>query len=578
MADISAYIAAIESAARGEEVRDSIVDALNGINNDIVPSVESALDDAKESGDFDGKGIASIVFNPDYTLTITMDDMTEVTTTSLRGVAGQNGANGISPTVAVSSITGGHRITITDAEHPSGQNIDLLNGADGQDGAKGDTGDDGISPTVLITTITGGHRVTITDADHTTGQSFDIMDGADGDDGNDGVSPSVSISSITGGHRVTITDAQHPQGQSFDVMDGSGGGGGGSGDMQASIYDPDNDVAAAGGIPDYVSQHAQQALTFDEAPLANSTNPVKSRGIYTALNDCQTKMWTTTITLTTGGWNNSEPYEQSVSITGTTANSMIDIQPDATAISQLASDNVKAIWVENDNGTIKVKTIGAKPTTAISLQCSITEVSNVAFPSYNYSKWIESVSLNNDYTLTINFTNNTSYTTPSIRGATGATGATGETGATGATGNDGVSPEVSTTTITNGHRVTITDALHPTGQSFDVLDGAAGNDGVDGYSPTITISTITGGHRVTITDAEHLSGQSFDVLDGNGSGDMQASVYDPNSTVANAGGIPAFIGTKVTSITNASTDAQYPTAAAVYALFTSITNANGVSY
>lgn len=35
MADISAYIAVIENASRGEEVRDSIVNALNAINNGI---------------------------------------------------------------------------------------------------------------------------------------------------------------------------------------------------------------------------------------------------------------------------------------------------------------------------------------------------------------------------------------------------------------------------------------------------------------------------------------------------------------------------------------------------------------
>lgn len=44
--------------------------------------------------------------------------------------------------------------------------------------------------------------------------------------GEDGYSPAVTITEITGGHRITITDEAHPQGQSFDVMDGSGGGGG----------------------------------------------------------------------------------------------------------------------------------------------------------------------------------------------------------------------------------------------------------------------------------------------------------------------------------------------------------------
>lgn len=83
-------------------------------------------------------------------------------------------------------------------------------------------------------------------------------------------------------------------------------------------------------------------------------------------------------------------------------------------------------------------------------------------------------------------------------------------------------------------------------------DGADGQDGADGVSPTVTITTITGGHRVTITDADHPSGQSFDVMDGSGSGDMQASVYDPLGTVATAGGIVAYIDDVITAALTAS--------------------------
>ena len=64
-------------------------------------------------------------------------------------------------------------------------------------------------------------------------------------------------------------------------------------------------------------------------------------------------------------------------------------------------------------------------------------------------------------------------------GATGATGPQGPAGADGTDGTDGVSPEVTITTISGtpgGHRVTITDAEHPTGQSFDVMNGADGQD------------------------------------------------------------------------------------------------------
>ena len=114
----------------------------------------------------------------------------------------------------------------------------------------------------------------------------------------------------------------------------------------------------------------------------------------------------------------------------------------------------------------------------------------------------------------------------------GETGADGAPGEDGADGTDGVSPEVTITAITGGHRVTITDADHPNGQSFDVMDG---EDGTDGVSPEITITTITGGHRVTITDADHPTGQSFDVMDGDDAPDLipvVADAYDSTASYA----------------------------------------------
>ena len=87
----------------------------------------------------------------------------------------------------------------------------------GQMFPKGDPGADGVSPEVTITDITGGHTVKITDKDHPTGQTFNVMDG------QDGVSPEVTITDITGGHTVKITDKDHPTGQTFNVMDGQDG-------------------------------------------------------------------------------------------------------------------------------------------------------------------------------------------------------------------------------------------------------------------------------------------------------------------------------------------------------------------
>ena len=51
---------------------------------------------------------------------------------------------------------------------------------------------------------------------------------------------------------------------------------------------------------------------------------------------------------------------------------------------------------------------------------------------------IKSTTMNNDYTLTIKFTDGTSYTTPSIRGEKGDTGSKGAKGDKGDTGEQGI--------------------------------------------------------------------------------------------------------------------------------------------
>lgn len=104
------------------------------------------------------------------------------------------GADGFSPTITVTNITGGHRVSITDADGTD--TFDVMDGATGATGAKGDKGDKGAKGDT----------------------------GATGSAGADGFSPTVTVTNITGGHRVAITDKNSTK--TFDVMDGSGSGGG----------------------------------------------------------------------------------------------------------------------------------------------------------------------------------------------------------------------------------------------------------------------------------------------------------------------------------------------------------------
>lgn len=146
----------------------------------------------------------------------------------IQGIQGETGATGATPNItmtATADAVSSENPSVNITKSGTAENPSFALAFSGLKGTKGDTG--------------------------ATGQT-----GQTGPAGADGFSPEVTISSIAGGHRVTITDEDHPTGQSFDVMDGAG-----SGDMLAAIYDPDGDVATAGGIADYVDDAIDTAIT-----------------------------------------------------------------------------------------------------------------------------------------------------------------------------------------------------------------------------------------------------------------------------------------------------------------------------
>ena len=71
-------------------------------------------------------------------------------------------------------------------------------------GPQGESGEDGVSPEIEIETITGGHTVTITDAEHPSGQSFNVMDGADGAPGQPGTPGAPGAAAGFGAATATV--------------------------------------------------------------------------------------------------------------------------------------------------------------------------------------------------------------------------------------------------------------------------------------------------------------------------------------------------------------------------------------
>lgn len=73
------------------------------------------------------------------------------------------------------------------------EELGIKDGKEGPQGEPGAAGADGYSPTVAITEITGGHRVTVTDKNGA--HNFDVMDGEDGEGSSITVDSALSDSS-----------------------------------------------------------------------------------------------------------------------------------------------------------------------------------------------------------------------------------------------------------------------------------------------------------------------------------------------------------------------------------------------
>lgn len=266
---------------------DQVLDAAAEVEQtaqEIPTLIDTALQEAKDSGEFDGED-GEDGFSPLIGITdipgghrISITDATGMHTVDVMdgvaGAPGQDGEDGYSPTVSITDITGGHRVTITDS---TGSHVfDVMDGADGQDGQDGQ---DGYSPSISVTDITGGHRVTVTNK--TGSQTFDVMDGADGQtgpagptgptglSGADGYSPTISVTDITGGHRLTITDKNGTS--TVDVMDGVDGQDGQDGSDGSDGYSPTIAVSTIPGghrltITDANGSRTVDVMDGEDAP------------------------------------------------------------------------------------------------------------------------------------------------------------------------------------------------------------------------------------------------------------------------------------------------------------------------
>ena len=132
MADISTELQAIMDAVYGEDVRSAIHDAIDLINK--VGEVTLTLGTAVTSASSSTTGF----YEDSVYINTNTYDVWQCTGTAwaLKGnIKGDEGPQGVSPAVTITTITGGHQVKITDKDHPTGQTFNVMDGTGGVHGS-----------------------------------------------------------------------------------------------------------------------------------------------------------------------------------------------------------------------------------------------------------------------------------------------------------------------------------------------------------------------------------------------------------------------------------------------------------
>lgn len=175
-----------------------------------------------------------------------------------------------------------------------------------------------------------------------------------GEDGSDPISPE-SI-----GAAPSIHASQHAENGSDPITPASIGA---ASDTHASTH------GTSGSDPITPASIGAASQTHASTHHTGGSDPLTASSIGAA-----TPPDVSSITLTSAGWTGeASPYTQAVTLAGVTANTKVDLQPDAATISQLITDTVAGMYIANDGGTLTAYAVNAKPTTDLTIQVTLTE-------------------------------------------------------------------------------------------------------------------------------------------------------------------------------------------------------------
>lgn len=277
---------------------------------------------------------------------------------TLKGDKGEKGDSGKAATVSLGSFSTGDAgsdviITNTGTSESAVFNFTIPRGDQGLQG------EEGKAATIEVGTVTtgeAGSNATVTNAGTTNAARFNFViprgdKGEAGLDGNDGKAATIKLGTVTTGNpgtsvQITNSGSENAAILNFTIPRGDTGSNGEKGD---------NGYTPVKGV-DYWNESDKQEIVND------------------VLSDTSHKYITQVIQ--SNSWQTSDDmvYTFNFSNPAIPPNCKLDISFDTQELLQLMNDGVSNIRADNDNGTVNVICIGAKPTAELTAQISFVKL------------------------------------------------------------------------------------------------------------------------------------------------------------------------------------------------------------